>query len=379
LCAVYYHAFHGNYHKARDMFLISHVQEFIENVDIPTKILYNRALVVLGLSAFQMGFIQQAYESLSVICSGRTKELLAQRISSYSDNMSEDDRKAERRRLIPYHMHIDTDMLDCVHLTCAMLIELPSALSSTQRGSYKTYRKQLKLYNAKLFMGPPETVRDHVMAASNAVAEGQWQKAQSLLLGLDKWKLLPGGPAIYDKIKVMLSSKLQALALRIYILQTSAHYDSISIDHLCELFEIDDKKTVIQLISQMIHKKEISGAWEQGNAFLMLYNVQPSPLQKTARRVAEQLVQLTEGNEKLVHPLSGGVIGSSSTFDGQQGHGGYHGNQYAGRSGGTQNKSNWKGKSAGIGKGYAGGKKTTGYRDKKQNAWGSKKKETKSN
>ena len=196
LCTIYYHAYHGDYDTARDMYLISHISEIIDNVDIPTKILYNRALVTLGIAAFQSGYIQQAYDCLNNICSGRTKELLAQRVSNYSDFMSDEERKAERRRLIPYHMHIDTDMLDCVHLTCAMLIELPVVVNTTDKihsYSSKTFRKQLRMYNSKLFMGPPESVRDHVMAASNAICDGKWQAACNLVLNMEKWKALPRG------------------------------------------------------------------------------------------------------------------------------------------------------------------------------------------
>ena len=45
LCSVYHHALHDRFHRARDMFLISHIQDVIEKADTKTMILYNRALV----------------------------------------------------------------------------------------------------------------------------------------------------------------------------------------------------------------------------------------------------------------------------------------------------------------------------------------------
>ena len=78
LCAVYYHALHDEYHRARDLFLISHIQDVIDKADTKTMILYNRTLVTLGLCAFRQGLVQKAHDCLAAICTGRVRELLAQ-------------------------------------------------------------------------------------------------------------------------------------------------------------------------------------------------------------------------------------------------------------------------------------------------------------
>ena len=48
LCQVYYQALHDQYYRARDMLLMSHLQETISNFDISTQILFNRTLVQVG-------------------------------------------------------------------------------------------------------------------------------------------------------------------------------------------------------------------------------------------------------------------------------------------------------------------------------------------
>ena len=52
LCHVAHHALHGRFHAARDLLLMSHLQEVAHDADIETQILYNRAMVLLGLCAF---------------------------------------------------------------------------------------------------------------------------------------------------------------------------------------------------------------------------------------------------------------------------------------------------------------------------------------
>ena len=39
--------------------------------------------------------------------------------------------KLEKRRLIPYHMHINENLLECCYLICAMFLELPNLTKPT--------------------------------------------------------------------------------------------------------------------------------------------------------------------------------------------------------------------------------------------------------
>ena len=58
--------------------------------------------------------------------------------------------KQERRRQMPYHMHISLDVVESAHYICAMLLEVPNMAQNpfdTNRNVIsKSFRRQLEQY-----------------------------------------------------------------------------------------------------------------------------------------------------------------------------------------------------------------------------------------
>jgi translation initiation factor 3 subunit C len=208
---IYHHALHNRFSEARDLLLMSHLQETIQLADVATQILYNRALAQLGLCAFRLGLIKETHNALNELCSsGKTKELMAQGFQAlrHGEKTPEQD-KLERQRQLPFHMHINLELLECVYLTSSMLLEIPYMAASAydfgkKKILSKPFRRMLEYSEKQTFSGPPENTRDHIMAAAKALAAGDWEKTIGFINNIKVWDYMPGAVKA-SEIKAMLA------------------------------------------------------------------------------------------------------------------------------------------------------------------------------
>ena len=173
---------------------------------------------------------------------------------------SKEQETKERQRLIPFHMHINLELLECVYLVSAMLIEVPFMSSreyeTKKRMISKQFHYQLKFSERQPVIGPPENMREHVVAASRAMRNGEWRNCVQFLVNEKMnnkvWDLMPQS----SNVKLMLTEKVKEESLRTYLFRYSSVYESISIENLALMFELP-KSQVYSVVSKMIINEEL--------------------------------------------------------------------------------------------------------------------------
>jgi translation initiation factor 3 subunit C len=309
------------------MFNMSNVQADVPYADVETQGLFNRTLVQVGLCAFRVGLIEESEQTLrEIIQTQRVKELLFQGIPTFTSrhsnlHLTPEQEKVERSRQLPFHMHINLDLLECVYLTSSMLIEIPQLAKEEaspelrKQVSSRVFRRMLDISERQAFTGPPENKRDHVIQASKALMGGDWQRCTELITTIKVWNLMPSEA----KIKEMLGRKIQEVALRTYLFTSAKFYSNISLDHLATTLALPIA-AVTPVVSRMIWEEEISGSLDQSSSMLSLQRVERTALQQQAMDLlerAENMVRL------LGHTRPGygddSKEGQSGAADGQQG------------------------------------------------------------
>jgi len=354
LCQAFHLALHDHFQEARDLLHLGNLAEKSAEHDVHTAILYNRTLAQMGLCAFRLGKIQDAHNCLMDVCMhNKARELLAQGLV-FSKNIekTQEQERAERERQLPYHMHINLEVLESAHHICAMLLEIPnlameSIVPTNKRIISRVLRRALESQEKQVFAGPPENAKEAVVSAARALQKGDWSIACSMLEDLKLWEHIDlGHPQNGPKIKDMIKEKIKIEALRTYLFSYASIYDAFHIDQLVGMFGLDSK-IVHSVVSKMMIKEEITAFWDESSKYVLVQHVEPSPLQRLSLLLADRAALCVQHNEQLVDQKThcGYGLNGRSMDQGLQGVGGKGGKGARPLDKGKGGKAGSKGKS----------------------------------
>ncbi|KAJ4468239.1 eukaryotic translation initiation factor 3 subunit 8 N-terminus-domain-containing protein, partial [Lentinula aciculospora] len=321
LSHIYHYALLNDFHTARDMLLMSHLQESIHSADVATQILYNRTVVQLGLCAFRSGLIKEAQATLQdIFTTQRVKELLAQGVHQQRYQvLTPEQEKAEKQRQLPFHMHINTELLEAAFLVSSMLVEIPllASIDSEElkrKAISKPFRRLLDFADRQVFTGPPESTRDHIMQASKALQDGEWEKCRDLIQSIKIWSLMPEAASV----KEMLAKRIQEQGLRTYLFTYAPHYNTLSLSLLAQTFSLP-LRSVTSIVSKMIWSEELAASLDQAGGCIAFHRMEITRQQQLALIIAEKVNAMAEQNEKALDAKLGTSGGWGDRGDGKTG------------------------------------------------------------
>lgn len=262
------------------------------------------------MCAFRHANIKDAHNCLvDLMVTGKVKELLAQGLLPQRQHeRSKEQEKVEKQRQMPFHMHINLELLECVYLVSAMLIEIPymaaHEFDARRRMISKTFYQQLRSSERQSLVGPPESMREHVVAAAKAMRNGNWSACNNFIINekmnAKVWDLFYQA----DKVRDMLTRLIKEEALRTYLFTYSHVYDSISMPKLAEMFQLK-RPIVHSIISKMIINEELMASLDDPTETVVMHRSEPSRLQSLALQLTDKVNNFVDSNERIFEMKQG--------------------------------------------------------------------------
>lgn len=248
-----------------------------------------------------------------LLVAGRAKEMLAQGLlPQRQQERTTEQEKIEKRRQMPFHKHINLELFECVYLVSAMLLEIPAIvaheLDGRKRMISKSFHYQLRNTERQALVGPPESMREHVVAASKAMRVGNWRACRAFVIN-DKmnakvWDLFHRA----DEVRAMIEQKIKEESLRTYLFMYSCVYDSLSLRTLASQFELEFAG-VHSIVSKMIISDELAASVDEPNQLIVMHRSEPTRIQALALQLTDKVTQLMEHNDKLWDVKQGAYFG----------------------------------------------------------------------
>ena len=201
------------------------LSQIIAKQQISNQILYNRAIVQIGLSAFRLGLFDDCNQILIDVCqSPKLKESLAQGTSNFARQQEKtlEEEIEEKKRYVPSHLHVNLEMLDCVYMTTSMFLEIPNlSQNKTTIGKKvinRNFRKLIEQYDMKGIQFVPQNSRDYIVFAARNLHQSKWQEAYKYICQVKIFSKLDEFKS--GNLKSALENKVKECSLKIFMIES---------------------------------------------------------------------------------------------------------------------------------------------------------------
>lgn len=292
LFKIYYHALNLTYKfdEIKEMLITLNVNKVrSQSTSTSLQILFNRVVVQLGLCAFKSSLIEECHEVLNeLLSSSHLREILGQQSlqrllhqqstanttgTTGTTTTTTGNSLIATEQCLPFHKHINLDLVDVVFMTCSLILEIPQMTAfysgiKIKKTPYnaKSIRRILEHFDKQNYQPPAETSRDLILYAAKAMQTGEWVKCYDYLLKIKAWNQLSNN----EEIMANLQERIKVESLKTYLFTYKRFYSTITVAKLAERFELSTE-TVIEEIPKLIKQFEITSIkLNDSNEFITL-------------------------------------------------------------------------------------------------------------
>ena len=298
---IYFLCVGNEYESATKLFNSSNLFELISVFKSESlKVLFNRTMAQLGLSAFKNLDLEEVLRYLTPLCAkGPTKlrEYLSQSYTNENEKNTLFDRE-DKKRAIPYIMKINVEDLDNIFYLSSMIYDAPKILLEKIFGfdtnieynySNHTFERIFFNFQRQQFNGPSNIDKDKILATTTFLMKGDWKKCVGEIKKLNLIKK-------YNYLQEKLFELIKRTALKCYIMFYMTEYQSFELNKLSERFEINSIE-VKNIINDMILRRQIKAKWNE-NYLLMKSNDRDTLL--NMKRLSDNVQIITKQNLELM-------------------------------------------------------------------------------
>ncbi|KAL6928727.1 hypothetical protein ACO0SA_002056 [Hanseniaspora valbyensis] len=285
LFKIYYYALNDEYttavalleNFAQEGFAINEINKY----DSSIQILFNRVIVQLGFSSFKNCLFNDSQSILRpVSLPQQLKEFMGQKsVSKYNDfndkSGSNSMQFADGVKLedvhLPFHKHINLDLIDTVFLTCSLINDVPKIAALNSRcvvsepipNTPKTIKKKLDTYEKAGFHAPAESQKDFILHAAIAMQKGDWKKAMDYVSKTAVWNLFTETKQQVDLVEIF-----KTQTLKTYIFNIKKFYSKLSIAKLDAIFELGSEK-IKEILKETFETHEVEASIEEDSQYII--------------------------------------------------------------------------------------------------------------